>query len=175
MSDIRARLKAALTDLHERALDYPEWGLTGAVLREFTARERQYANDAVQAEAGAADVDQILFRAMLLQRCITDPDTGQPYADGRAGPGGQPAIDPRTRAPIFTLDDIQDIADSRAILFNRIWDDLLALAAAAPESLFPGDRADVGSERDAGAGAEGAEEAPGGDEDERTRHADGGK
>jgi hypothetical protein len=143
------KLLAALTAIHEQPLDYPAWGLTGVLLREFTARERQYAQEAVQAEAGEADVDQILFRAMLIQRCITDPATGRPYADGRPGPDGSPAIDPRTRTPIFTVEEIQEIADGRAIIFNHIWDDLLALAAAAPADLFRGDHEDVSSERDA--------------------------
>jgi hypothetical protein len=164
----KAKLLAALTVIHEKPLEYPEWGLTGAMLREFTARERQYAQEAVQVEAGEADPDQILFRAMLMQRCITDPETGTPYADGR------PGIDPRTRTPIFSVADIQQIADGRAILFNRIWDDLIALAAAAPADLFRGDRADVSPERNTGASADGSAQAPDGDADQGAGDADGG-
>lgn len=173
-NDIKTRLRAAMTTLHEEPIDLPTWGLTGALLREFTARERQYAQEAIQTEAGEADVDQVLFRAMLLQRCITDPATGRPYTDGRAGPNGQPLIDPRTRSPIFSIEDIQELADSRALLFNMLWDKLIALAAAAPISLFPGDRADERAERDAGAGDGG--DAAGASEptDQGTGDADGG-
>jgi hypothetical protein len=170
---VKERLTAALTAIHEQPLEYPAWGLTGALLREFTARERQYAQEAVQTEAGEADPDQILFRAMLMQRCITDPESGRPYADGRTGPDGQVAIDPRTRTPVFTVAEIADLADGRAIVFNRIWDDLLALAAAAPADLFPGDRAVVGAERDAGTGDTGDTAEPGGTPDQGTGDTDG--
>lgn len=171
----KTKLLTALTTLHERELDYPQWGLTGILMREFTARERQFAQDAVQSEANDGDVDQTLYRAMLMQRCLTDPTTGRPYADGRTDPTtGQPAIDPRTRTPIFTVEEVNDIADSRAILFNMLWDNLIELAALGPQAMFSSDRADVSAERDQGTGVEGAGEGPGGDEDSRPGHADGG-
>lgn len=152
----KAQIRDALTNIHEREITYPLWGLT-LLLREYTARERRYANDAVLAEA-PDDPDQILYQAMLMQRCIVDPESGRPYMDGRAGPDGQPAIDPRTRAPLFTVADIQEIADGRAGLFTQIWDDLISLAGLGPRALFRGSDATDGSERDAGAGA-----APAGD------------
>lgn len=170
---VKERLRTALTALHEKPLEYPEWGISGAMLREFTARERQYANDAVQ-EQGGADPDQILFRAMLMQRCITDPATGRPYADGRTGPSGSPLIDPRTRTPIFTVEEITELADGRAFLFTRIWDDLIELAAAAPASLFRGDRTDDGAERDQGAGDQGDGAGTAGSSDQGTGNPDGG-
>lgn len=173
MTTVTERIRDALTNLHERPLDYPQWGLEGAMLREFTARERQYANDAVQAQDD--DPDQILFRAMLLQRCITDPTTGTPYPDGRYDPAtGLPAIDPRTRTPIFSLADIQDIADGRGVVFTRLWDDLLELAGAGPRSLFRGGAAANGAERDQGARAEAPGDPASTDADPRTGDADGG-
>jgi len=175
MTSIKDKFKAALLTIHEQPLDYPEWDLTGALLREFTARERQYAQEAVSAEAGEADPDQVLFRAMLVQRCLTDPETGRPYADGRTNPStGEPSIDPRTRTPIFTIEDIQDLADSRAIIFNKIWDDLLTLAALGPQAMFSSGAQDVGGERDAGAGAAGTGDAAVEDEGARPSDVDGG-
>src|SRR5262245_22883120 len=161
----KTALLSALTTLHEKPLDLPQWGLSGVLLREFTARERQWAQEAVQAEANGGDIDQVLYRAMLMQRCLTDPDTGRPYADGRTdGSTGQAAIDPRTRTPIFTVEEVADLADARAILFGVLWDNLLELAALGPQAMFSGDREDVSAERDTGAGVEGAGDATGADE-----------
>lgn len=167
-------LLSALTGLHERAVDYPAWGITGILMREFTARERQWAQDAVQAEAGGGDVDQTLYKAMLMQRCLTDPETGRAYADGRTDPTtGQPVIDPRTRTPVFTVDEVNDLVDARAVLFNLLWDNLLELAALGPQAMFSGGSADERAERDAGAGAEGTGEATGGDAGQGVDGADG--
>lgn len=180
MTDLRTRLLDAFQGVHEKPIDYPQWGITGVLLREFTARERQAANEAVTLE-NATDPDQILYRAMLLQRCITDPGTGKPYADGRTDLStGQPAIDPRTRTPVFTVEDVQSLADGRSILFNILWDELLEVAGMTSAGMFSrGDAAD-GSERSAGAGAAGVDAAHGepadlgtGDADERAAHADG--
>lgn len=155
MSDLRTRLLDAFQTIHERPIDYPQFGVTGVVLREFTARERQYANEATLLDA-PADPDQILFRAMLLQRCMTDPATGTPYADGRLDSAtGEQAIDPRTRKPVFTVDDVTELADSRAALFNTLWEDLLGVAALDSAAMFSRDHAPDGGERNARAGAQG--------------------
>lgn len=178
MTDLRTRLLDAFQGVHERAIDYPQWGITGILLREFTARERQAANEAVMLD-NAADPDQILYRAMLLQRCITDPATGTPYADGRIDLStGQAAIDPRTRNPVFTVEDVQALADGRSILFNTLWDELLEVAAMSGGAMFSRGGATNGGERDQGASDQGAESVASGnadqgsgDTDERTAHA----
>jgi hypothetical protein len=177
--NLRTKLLDAFQGVHERPIDYPQWGITGVLLREFTARERQAANEAVTLD-NPTDPDQILYRAMLLQRCITDPATGGPYADGRIDLStGERAIDPRTRTPVFTVEDVQELADGRSILFNVLWDDLLEVAGMSSAAMFSrGDAAD-GAERNQGAGVEGAgatiDGAPSegaGDTDERAPHAD---
>ena len=159
MSDLRTRLLDALEGVHERAIDYPQWGVTGILIREFTARERQAANEAVTLD-NPADPDQVLFRAMLIQRCVTDPDTGTAYADGRLDlRTGNKAIDPRTRTPVFTVADVQSLANGRAALFNTLWDDLLEVAAMTGTAMFSRDHAPDSAERDQGAGAEGSGDA----------------
>jgi len=178
-TDLRTKLLDALQNVHERAIDYPQWEISGVILREFTARERQAANEAVNLD-NPADPDQILYRAMLLQRCITDPDTGTPYADGRLDLAtGTPAIDPRTRRPVFTVEDVTELANGRAVLFNTLWDDLLEVASMNSAAMFSRDRAADGAERNQGAGAEGATEVAEGDAgqgtgdlSERAAHAD---
>jgi hypothetical protein len=179
MSDLRTQLLDAIEGVHERPINYPQFGVSGIILREFTARERQAANEAVTLD-NADNPDQILFRAMLLQRCITDPETGEEYKDGRRDPTtGKPAIDPRTRRPIFTVTDIQSIADGRAALFNTLWDDLLEVASMTGAALFSRDHAADGSERGTGEGDQGAgsavDEDAGkgtGNADERAAHVD---
>ena len=152
MSDLRTRLLDALEGVHERAIDYPQWGVTGILIREFTARERQAANEAVTLD-NPADPDQVLFRAMLIQRCVTDPDTGTAYADGRLDlRTGNKAIDPRTRTPVFTVADVQSLANGRAALFNTLWDDLLEVAAMSGATFSRSVDVAVRGKRDAGAG-----------------------
>ena len=159
MSDLRTRLLDAFEGVHERTIDYPQWGITGILIREFTARERQAANEAVTLD-NPADPDQVLFRAMLIQRCVTDPSTGTPYADGRLSLStGAPAIDPRTRTPVFTVADVQFLANGRAALFNTLWDDLLEVAAMTGTAMFSRDHAPDGGERDQRAGLEGSGDA----------------
>lgn len=177
--DLRTKLLDALQGVHERPFDYPQWGMTGALMREFTARERQAANEAVTLD-NPGDPDQILFRAMLLARCITDPATGSPYADGRLDARtGKVAIDPRTRTPIFTIEDVQSLANGRAAIFNALWDDLLEVAAMTQGAMFSRDTAADGGERDQGARDPGSSDATppaadhgAGDTDERAAHAD---
>jgi hypothetical protein len=179
MTDLRTRLLDAMQGIHEKPIDHPQLGITGIILREFTARERQYANEAVNAD-NPADPDQILYRAMLLQRCLTDPATGKPYADGRIDVStGQPAIDPRTRTPVFTVADVQELADGRAVLFNTLWDELLEVASMSASAMFSRHSAADGAERDQGAGDQGTPEVATGNADqgsgdlsERAPHAD---
>lgn len=158
-TDLRTRLLYSIQHIHERPIDHPQLGITGVLLREFTARERQYANEAVNAD-NPADPDQILYRAMLLQRCITDPDTGAPYADGRLDAStGQPAIDPRTRAPVFTVADVTELADGRSLLFNTLWEELLEVATMTGAAMFSRDHQTDRPKRNKRAGAEGTPEA----------------
>jgi len=153
-TNLRTKLLDAFQGVHERMIDYPQWGITGVMLREFTARERQAANEAVTLD-NPADPDQILFRAMLIQRCLTDPDTGRPYADGRIDLStGEAAIDPRTRVSVFTVGDVKELADGRAALFNALWDDLLEVASMTGAALFSRGGTANGTERDPGTGDE---------------------
>lgn len=167
MSDYlnRADLLAALTNTHERTITPVLFGGKAILIREITARQRMLANSAALAD-NPDEPDQALYRAMLIQMSVVDAATGTAGADGR--------IDPRTRTPIFAIEDIQSIADGRDIYVDALLAEILRLAALRPEDMFRGDTASDGSERSAGAGREEPEEAPGGDEGQGLGAADGG-
>lgn len=155
-------LRAALAALHEREVDVPLLGGT-VLLREFTARDRILASEAAQ-EHDPEQPDNHLYRALLLQRCIVDPETGRAYADGRLDPAtGQPAIDPRSRAPLLSVEDVQTLAETRNVVFAFLWESLLELSALSAPALKSGDPAADAAERDAGAGADAAGDTLDGD------------
>jgi hypothetical protein len=171
-----ATLLRALTQLHEETIDGPFTNLLfgGAVLiREIGARQRQDANEAAIAQ-DADRPDQTLYRAMLIQQSVVDPESGQPYADGRTDGAGAPLIDPRTRTPLFRLEDVLLIADGRDVATRELADRIAALSALGPAPLFRGDTTADGSERNARAGDPSLGDATAGDAGEGTGDADGG-
>lgn len=167
----KATLLRALTQLHERTVESPMFG--GAVLiRELTARQRQNANDAATAQ-DPEQPDNPLYRAMLIQQSVVDPESGTPYADGRRGPDGDALIDPRTRAMLFTIDEVLVLADGRDQPINDLANTISALSRLGPDAMFSGDSAADGGERDPGAGAEDAGSATDGDADPGSRNPSG--
>jgi hypothetical protein len=142
----KERLKAALTDLHEIVFDDPL--LEGAVLlRELSAAQRLMVNEAAVREDGT--IDNYLYRAMLLQMMIVDPDSGQPYADGREG------IDPRTRKPLFDSDEVIELFEGgREIVMTKLLDAGLQLSRLSPADFRSRNATANTPEPSAGQGAE---------------------
>jgi len=138
----KAALTAALTGLHEKAYTSPFLGGT-ILIREITARQRLQANQAAQAESPDAP-DNALYQAMLVQMAVVDPESGTPGPDG--------AIDPRTRRPLFSADEVRNLAESRSIAFSDLVDEITALAALGPQAMFSGSPAPDRPERDARTG-----------------------
>ena len=138
--------------LHEQVLDSPVLG--GKVLiREFTARQRVEMTEAAN-EEDPERPNQTLYRAMMIQYSVVDADSGTPYADGRLDRvTGLPAIDPRTRTPLFTIDEVVDLMDGRALPSQTLVDAISALSAVRPDALFPSNSATNGGERNPVAGA----------------------
>lgn len=153
MSLSRAALLHSLTARHEKVITSLYLG--GEVLiREPSAHERLIALEAAQKE-DSEQIDNTLYRALLIQMCVVDPATGVPYADGRIDPATQqPAIDPRTRAPLLTPDDVAALMDARengvAVLVNEI----TGMARLLPADFPSSDSAADATERDAGTGVE---------------------
>lgn len=145
----RDALLSALTTAHERTINIP--GAGELLIRELTARERAAISEAARDEAGALDDE--LWAALLVQRCVVDPATGTPDATGYT--------DPRTRAPLFTPEDVAAIADGRWVWINQIREAILNLSALSSDALKSRHRAHDGGESDArpGAGAGGADAA----------------
>jgi hypothetical protein len=165
-------LLRALTQLHEHTVESSMFG--GAVLiRELTARQRQNANDAALAQ-DPEQPDNPLFRAMLIQQSVVDPESGVPYADGRRGGDGLPLIDPRTRAPLLTIDEVLLLTEGRDQPINDLANTISALSRLGPDAMFSGDPAADRSERDAGTGGENAPNDVAADTSEGSGDADGG-
>lgn len=145
----KAALLAALTHTHEKIVDAPFLG--GKVLvRELTARQRLLAQQAAHAE-NPEEPDNAMYQAMLIQMCVVDPDSGIADASGR--------VDPRTRTPLLTVEDVLNIYDARSGAVNGLIEHITSLAGLGPAAMFSGDSQANGSERDAGAGAPGSGEA----------------
>lgn len=145
MYTTRDALLAGLASPHERTVALP--GVGRVLIRELTARERQAISEAAQDEAGTSD--DALFTALLVQRCVVDPDSGTPDATGR--------IDPRTRRPLLSPEDVAALADGRWLFLQRLREQIISLSALSSDALKSGDLAADGGEPDAGPGA-----APGG-------------
>ena len=161
----RQELLAALTGTHETVYESDLFGGRAVLIREITGRQRLLANEAATQENPDAP-DNALYRAMLIQMAVVDPDSGVRGPDG--------AIDPRTRRPLLTVDDVQSIADGRDRAVEQLIDAIGGLSALKPVHLFRRHPAADGDERDAGAGP-----ASGGDADRavavvRAAAADGG-
>jgi hypothetical protein len=150
-----ASIRAALLDLHERILDAPPSVayVGGALLvRELTAGQRLRAGAAARVD-NPDEPDVGLYNARLVQMAVVDPESGTPYADGRTDDSGQPLIDPRTRRPLFSADDLPLLAEARDVPLGAILDTVAELGALAPHHLQARHPAPHGGERDAGAGA----------------------
>lgn len=165
MSDYttRQQLLTTLTSTHEKTVDDPVLGRI--LIRELTARQRLAANEAATAE-NAEMPDQALYWAMLLQSAIVDPSTGTPGPDGR--------VDPRTRAPLFSVEDVQTLADGRDLLLQRLVNHVTSLAALGIAELRSFRPEDVSEQRDQDAGNTTAGTGPEGDASEGTGDAHGG-
>jgi hypothetical protein len=157
------QLLAALTHTHEKEIVSPFFG--GRVLiRELTARQRMLAQQAAQAE-NPDEPDNALYQAMLIQMCVVDPESGTADGAGR--------IDPRTRAPLFTVEDIRNISDARYAAVSSLIEEITSLAALGPQAMFSSNPPADGSERDAREGAAGSGDTAGEDESARSGDADG--
>lgn len=135
----RADLLAALTETHERTITPALFGGRSVLIRELTARQRTQATEAANRE-NPDEPDNTLYRAMLIQMSVVDPESGD-------------AADPRTRTPLLTIDDILNIADGRHDLIIELTNAIVDLSQAAPRHLFRRDPAPDGAQRDAGKGA----------------------
>jgi hypothetical protein len=145
----KAALKHALLDLHETTVDSPLLG--GAVLvREPTALEKTGAVEASRGEDADAPVDEVIARAFILQRCILDPETGEADSAGR--------IDPRTRAPLFTPDEVNDLIHTRERAMSLLYLAIAQLGAMLPDAFRDGNQATDDAGADPGAGV--SEDAP---------------
>lgn len=136
-----AAIRAALSETHERLVDTPAVvALFGrpVLVRELTAGQRLRATSAVRAD-NPDEPDVALFNAMRLQLCVVDPESGQPYADGRTGDDGRPLIDPRTRVPVFTPDDLPMLIEARDVPAALLLDAIDDLGAMRSHSLQGGD------------------------------------
>lgn len=158
----KAALLAALTHTHEKTIESTFLG--GQVLiRELTARQRLLAQQAAQAE-NPDEPDDAIYKAMLIQMCVVDPDSGTPGADGR--------IDPRTRTPVFTITDVINLSDARPLAMQALIDAITELAALGPQAMFSGHPTADGGERDARAGDSGVSDAARTDADQGTSNPD---
>ena len=170
----KATLLRALTQLHEETIDGADtlalFG--GAILiRELSARQREAANDLATAE-NLDTPDNALYRAMLIQQSVVDPSSGTPYADGQTGNDGAPLIDPRTRTPLFTVNEVLLLAEGRTDPITKLTNRIMALSALGPAPLFRGGDAADSGERDQGAGDPPAGDAAPGDAGEGSGDAD---
>lgn len=154
----KAALLAALTNTHEKTIDSPLLG--GRILiREITARQRLHAQSAASAE-NELEPDNALYKAMLIQMAVVDPNSGVRDMQGR--------IDPRTRAPLFTVEELLDISNGRVLAIDQLIDEITTLAGLGPAAMFSGGDAPNSSERDAGASIGGVGATAIGDEAQRT-------
>lgn len=135
----RATLLACLTDTHERTVTPDLFGKRPILIREITGRQRQMAIQAAQTD-DPDNPDDALYRAMLIQMAVVDPDSGTPGPDGR--------IDPRTRTPLLTVADVESIANGRDLATRALSNDIAALAGLLPAALFRGDPAPDRPQRD---------------------------
>jgi hypothetical protein len=157
-------LLAALTQTHEREVTSAFFG--GKVLiREVTARQRLLAQQAAR-EDNPEDPDNALYQAMLIQMSVVDPDSGTRDSSGR--------IDPRTRTPLFSVDDVQNLTNARFGAVNELVEEITSLAGLGPMAMFPSDQSTRSGERNEGTRAEGSGDAVAGDADQGSGDTDRG-
>jgi hypothetical protein len=160
----KSALFASLVGINEKVVESDLLG--GAVLiRELTARQRLIAREAATKDT-EDEPDNALYYAMLIQFCVVDPETGV------AGPDG--TVDPHTRAPLFTPQELAVLAEGRASAVQLLVEQITSLSAMSPVSLRQGDQASERGERGprqghraGGAAAGGAADQGTGDDDER--------
>lgn len=146
-------IKQRLFDFHETTVA-SVWLGGSVLLRELTAGQRLMVNDAAQNEDGAAP-NNAFYRAALLQLMLVDPESGQPYADGRVHPEtGQPLIDPRTRTPLFTSDELMDLMDGREGAIDELLSHGLRLSRLLPTDFRNGAAPADATEQHTGSSAE---------------------
>lgn len=112
----RADLLAALTTLRVETTDEPLLGGT-VTYRELSAAARQLANDAAVAAGGAGDPDNALYRAIVVQLGVIDPDTHE---------------------PLLTGDDVAALRNGRERVIDRLALQILKLSEALPGDLKSG-------------------------------------
>lgn len=112
----RADLLAALTTLRVETTDEPLLGGT-VTYRELSAAARQLANDAAVAAGGAGDPDNVLYRAIVVQLGVIDPDTHE---------------------PLLTGDDVAALRNGRERVIDRLALQILKLSEALPGDLKSG-------------------------------------
>lgn len=152
----RDQILRTLTETHERTLDNPviqQWFGGAVLIREITAAQRLQAQAAAVAD-NPDEPDNALYQAMLMQMSIVDPESGRPYADGRTDDAGNPLIDPRTRTPIFTVNDLELLMQARYLVADVLIANITELAALLPRHLKSGDPAHDRTQRGANAGVE---------------------
>jgi len=141
-------IRSALLTLHERTIDDPRavafFG--GPVLvRELTAGQRLRATAAARYD-NPDEPDVALYNAMVVQLCVVDPASGDPYADGRRDDAGAPLIDPRTRKPVFAPDDLPALIEARDAPIGLLLDAIFDLGALLPRHTFRSDPTPDGAE-----------------------------
>lgn len=159
----KAQVIDALIGIHERVLDdlLTVQYFGGALLiREPTARVRDAANSAALAD-NPDEPDNTLYRAMLIHYAVVDPESGKPYADGRLGTDGQPLIDPRTRVPLLSIEQVNDVVNGRPDPMLHLIQHIMELAGMTQSAMFSRHSAPDGAERDARASdADSSDAAP---------------
>lgn len=142
----RDEILNCLTETHEKTIHPALFGKRPILIREIIGRQRLMASQAAQTD-DPEQPDNALYRAMMIQMSIVDPSSGTPYADGRAREDGTPIIDPRTRKPLLSIADVQDIADGRDLTVDALMTEIATLSTLAPVSLFRGHSSSNGTKR----------------------------
>lgn len=161
MSDYKARLLQAF-QLHECWCNAPLLFPEPILIREVSARVRLQAQEAAVADDSESP-DNTLYQALLILASVVDPDSGTPYPDGRIDPQtGTPLIDPRTRAPLLSADELPALIEGREILVRTLMTEITSLSVLTPDALFFRRSADDAAESDAGTDVSaGGADAPG--------------
>lgn len=149
----RAAFLAAATKLHELDVASGALGLGTVWIRELTARQRldaldaskvrDSAGEAILTPDGAAQYDDALYRAYLIQAALLDKQGGQ---------------------PILTLEDVPTLAERGRECLRGLSTEILNLSWLDEVSLFRGDRSADDRQRDTDASAgepDGGDTAPG--------------
>ena len=107
--------------------------------------EKTSAVEASRGEDADAPADETIARAFILQRCILDPESGEADSTGR--------IDPRTRRPLFSPEEVNDLINTREVPMNLIYQAIARLGAMFPDAFRGGDQTTDDAGADTGASA----------------------